>query len=171
MTIRARNKGTSRLDLPTLQVGADPGEVFTITEEQAQALAGLPEVELLDELVLSDTGGVKVTSFEPHVEDVVAVAKTSAGSVVFPDGTEVVWSNDGDSVDLTPEQAEQLRDLTGEFGFDGDAAPEKTDPTAAPTADEAPVVDETPAKASRRKAVDTPDPADSASADAPAAQA
>lgn len=161
--------------LPEQGIEAVTGRVYDLPPKVAAQLVKSDEWELLDEVELPDPdepGGVRVTSFVTHVPVTVSVAKASAGSAYFEDGTEIPWTSDGESLELSPEQADQLRGYTGEFGFDGDPAPEKPEPTEMPAAEPEvtePVV-ETAAQRRRREAAEA-EAAAQAAADADAAAA
>ena len=56
--------------------------------------------------------------------DTVKVAKPPAGSVIFRDRTVYEWPEDGATLEMRADHAEQLRaEFPDGFGFDGDPAP------------------------------------------------
>ena len=141
--IPARFLGESAQSFPTLGVDGEPGSVHEFTQDEIDGLS--PDVwERLDKKPILSGGGLVVTEYVEHVPVTVSVAKASAGSVMFPDGTEILWTSDGATVELTLEQASQLREYTGEFGFDGDPAPARPEPVMLGA--EEPAVEEPKAK-------------------------
>ena len=131
--MKVRNKTLDgRQWATTPPVTIEAGEVGDLPEEIAITLDPA-EFELLEERTIKADAGLTVTRFDPlPPPEVVDVAKSSAGSVTFPDGTSYVWPTDGASLSLPAEHADQLREMTGEFGFDGDPAPEKVEIPADP---------------------------------------
>ena len=119
------------MSLPTLGLEVTTGQVVDVDQDVAVQLSAGPDFELLDELTTSDEAGVKVTVFEVHVDPVVKVTRASAGSVYLADGTALTWSGDGGSVEMSPEQADQLRGYDAEFTFSDAPVPVEEAPAEA----------------------------------------
>lgn len=138
--MKVRYIGSVGVDMPTLGVGAAPGEVLDLPED---VVAGLgDDFERLEEVAVHSSKALTVSDFEVVLDPKTQVSRASAGSVIFADGTEYVWPEDGSTITMRREHAELLAEQYPDgFGFDGTVAPEQPAPVVTPAPDAAPAAD------------------------------